>query len=481
MKLLAVAVLTLTLSATVQAQQQLINTNFIAGTDHWSIHWGFSLRHVDDDGDLTPNGAAMVTGPFEEFAGIRHDCVDISGFPAQMPFRVAASIKPTAPAGGTPLSGIIIDFFSDADCGARTANHQIPVNLEAGVWSRVEGNFVPPGATRSLQVILLTFEGPEDSSVLFDDASLIPQFMDNPDFNGGVSHWTDPWSRPVEYIADDGHLTPGSAQTTGYGQEQQQITALRANCVNIDRMPPLSQLHAGASVKMSPEAPEDSLSGLLLEYYRERSCVGYLSADQAALPSQPGMWVRSEGHFVPPPQARSASLIMLSTDTPQDGLTRFDDATLTLDEPVRQFWLIGVGTIQGNTIQIDEMVYTRSGAFGAVFDPAAIDRKVWGSLSLTFNGCNSGNLAWSASGSNARGFGSGGYPVVRLAANAAVQYCEEQGFGSVTTPDWMAGYWFGQAARDGEGLGVDVLQGGTEAVVTWYSYLPLLGSDAGSP
>ena len=88
------------------------------------------------------------------------------------------------------------------------------------------------------------------------------------------------------------------------------------------------------------------------------------------------------------------------------------------------------------------------------------------------------DMAFEARDESASEFGAGGCPIVRLAANLAVLACEQQGFGETSDNGWMAGYWYGGAPRDGEGFAVDVLEGEEQAVVTWYTYLPLEGGDA---
>jgi hypothetical protein len=54
----------------------------------------------------------------------------------------------------------------------------------------------------------------------------------------------------------------------------------------------------------------------------------------------------------------------------------------------KQVWMIGTGALQGNRIEFDEMIITRGGVFGPGFDPDAIERILFGSITVDFDGCN---------------------------------------------------------------------------------------------
>ncbi len=51
------------------------------------------------------------------------------------------------------------------------------------------------------------------------------------------------------------------------------------------------------------------------------------------------------------------------------------------------------------------------GNFPPLFDPGQIVEVPWGSITVTFTGCNSGMMTWSTS---AQGFQSGSMPLIRL-------------------------------------------------------------------
>lgn len=139
----------------------------------------------------------------------------------------------------------------------------------------------------------------------------------------------------------------------------------------------------------------------------------------------------------------------------------------------RHHWMIGVGEITDKRIVVDNFSTTRGGAFGNDFDTDAIDVSDWGRLNLEFVGCNQAVMSYeSFVQDDGLMFGDGGYDVFRLASNAAVIKCLEQGFENVEGKSWMSGTLFGGPMRSGEGFLLDVLDD-DRVIVTWYTYLPV--------
>ncbi|MCH9659732.1 MAG: hypothetical protein K0U54_02350 [Bacteroidetes bacterium] len=82
----------------------------------------------------------------------------------------------------------------------------------------------------------------------------------------------------------------------------------------------------------------------------------------------------------------------------------------TYDQSGNQIWVTGVGSYVGNTITVNEAIFTTGGIFGPNFDPNSVDRKPWGSLSLQFTSCNSSTVQYDSTA----GFGSGSLQLIRL-------------------------------------------------------------------
>ncbi|HWS25509.1 MAG TPA: DUF4331 family protein [Xanthomonadales bacterium] len=70
----------------------------------------------------------------------------------------------------------------------------------------------------------------------------------------------------------------------------------------------------------------------------------------------------------------------------------------------QQRWIVGEGTISGNTATIPAAVYTNGGLFPPNFNPADVQTRPFGTLRFTFSSCNAGFLTYT--GANAAEFGS---------------------------------------------------------------------------
>jgi len=88
----------------------------------------------------------------------------------------------------------------------------------------------------------------------------------------------------------------------------------------------------------------------------------------------------------------------------------------TYDSNGNQVWLIGNDSIQGNRLELD-MVRPTGARFGADFNSGDVQLQPFGTVTLTFDGCNSGTVQWQ---SNDAQFGSGSMPIERLTASAGV-------------------------------------------------------------
>lgn len=134
-----------------------------------------------------------------------------------------------------------------------------------------------------------------------------------------------------------------------------------------------------------------------------------------------------------------------------------------------QFWMVGLGAVTGATLRIDSLKATRGSAFGDNFDPDAVVRDDWGWFELELTGCASGEIRYGARSPDFAAFSEGSYEVIRIAPNGAQRDCETLGFTDSIDPAWMAGSWFGGAARNGEGFFVDALEDG-QVFLSWFTY-----------
>jgi len=111
----------------------------------------------------------------------------------------------------------------------------------------------------------------------------------------------------------------------------------------------------------------------------------------------------------------------------------------TYDTEGFQLWLVGNVPIDGETTSVTLPVVVTGGAkFGDAYNPADVQRQIWGTLTLAFNNCSSGLLSYTSS---VIGFGSGAIELTRLTNLTQVQCSDPPPpSGTGITP----GKWSGQ-------------------------------------
>jgi N-acetylneuraminic acid mutarotase len=96
---------------------------------------------------------------------------------------------------------------------------------------------------------------------------------------------------------------------------------------------------------------------------------------------------------------------------------RFQAAWFAFDPSGKQqAWFTGVGTYNGNTATISDVLLPTGGRFIPDFDPAAVVRNRWGSLKFTFTDCNHGRVEFAS----VAGYGSGSMNLSRLTQPAGL-------------------------------------------------------------
>ena len=345
------------------------------------------------------------------------------------------------------------------------------------MWTRVRGDYTLAPEVKAITVVLLANETPDGGTVLFDDATLTfshrdTELFDNPDLSAGTAPWVLRWGDSMTHNNGDGHLTiNGSAQVMGHAGDG--LSGIETTCMDISNRAPLDEYHVGASFKPGLDANAPKLV-IFVDFYSTVDCSGALGANQIQHTGSPGSWSRSDGTFSPLVGTKSIRVVFGSSGTQDGGITLFDDLTLSLTSAVRQMWLFGVGAINNKEIQLNDMIYTRGGAFLG-FDPADITAHPFVHMTITFNGCHTGSISIL----DVNGAFGKGYSIVRLAPNRAGLICDDLGFGNVgANNDWMAGTFYGGPSHNGEGFLIDVLEDGVTVIVSFYGYLPNWGIDA---
>jgi hypothetical protein len=76
-----------------------------------------------------------------------------------------------------------------------------------------------------------------------------------------------------------------------------------------------------------------------------------------------------------------------------------------------QAWLSGLGTVDGERLIVDDVIYVTGTEFGAGFNPADVSIQAWGSFELEFDDCDNGRIRYS---SVLAGWGTGEIELTRL-------------------------------------------------------------------
>jgi hypothetical protein len=75
-----------------------------------------------------------------------------------------------------------------------------------------------------------------------------------------------------------------------------------------------------------------------------------------------------------------------------------DFSWFTFDDYGNQAWIVGLGSISGDHAVVDAQRAT-NGRFPPNYDPNAIDRTLWGTLTFSFSDCSHGTVRWTSSDS----------------------------------------------------------------------------------
>lgn len=76
-----------------------------------------------------------------------------------------------------------------------------------------------------------------------------------------------------------------------------------------------------------------------------------------------------------------------------------------------QNWIVGLGTVVDDTLSIDNMYVASGTSFGADFNPDDVQRTPWGSLTVRFDSCTTGEFEYA---STIPAYGSGMHSLTRL-------------------------------------------------------------------
>ncbi|MGV6850804.1 MAG: M14 family metallopeptidase [bacterium] len=88
----------------------------------------------------------------------------------------------------------------------------------------------------------------------------------------------------------------------------------------------------------------------------------------------------------------------------------------------KPLWLFGIGTMQDEVVQFDDILTTQGGVFGNTFNPDTVQSSSWGSITLNLN-CAAVQLSYS---SVVEGYGEGQLNMEQFTNPAGSFYCSDQ-------------------------------------------------------
>jgi hypothetical protein len=132
-----------------------------------------------------------------------------------------------------------------------------------------------------------------------------------------------------------------------------------------------------------------------------------------------------------------------------DGGQKISVAWFTYDENGNQMWLVGLADLQDDQTAVTIPVVVTSGPkFGPDYDPAAMNRTPWGTLSLNFSTCSAGILSYASS----VGFGSGAINLIRLTSLTQVRCDDPPPVTGLTPGRWTGSGVCFYVSQDGRSL-----------------------------
>lgn len=111
------------------------------------------------------------------------------------------------------------------------------------------------------------------------------------------------------------------------------------------------------------------------------------------------------GWYDPEKNGQGFLLEIIKSNDQKKALTTW----FTFDTVGNQYWLIGVGEIEDQSINF-QMLLPEGGRFGDSHNPDNITNTVWGQIKFTFDDCNNGTVSWNPVIS---GFSAGSMPITR--------------------------------------------------------------------
>lgn len=132
-------------------------------------------------------------------------------------------------------------------------------------------------------------------------------------------------------------------------------------------------------------------------------------------------------------------------------------------DQAEQAWLVGIGQIEGNRVEFQDVLLTSGQGFGTEFQPDSLDWVEWGEISVEFAHCDQAQLSYRGPD----GWGEGSHSISRLITLPGLP-CGSQPLTASADQPGISGQWF-DPSRSGQGWFLQEIEA-NRVFVSWYSY-----------
>jgi hypothetical protein len=294
-------------------------------------------------------------------------------------------------------------------------------------------------------------------SMLASVAFAATDLLDNPGFDGSLAGWDNLYGRTASWSPIDAGGDPGSGSAVVVNESNPRNGAtplVLTQCVSVT--PTTEYLYGGVAMVL-PGQPDGTYAQIFADTYTSNDCSTGAQVE-ALSTSLVGAWDVLSGSITTGVGVHSLVVglcVFKNEGLAVDASGRFDNIYLHRSTGVDGFligpgmsgnwydpaesghgimlemldggrawmcwyafdlagnpaWICALGTLAGDTIEFPSAFTVQGGKFPPLFDPAAVVGAPWGSITVTFTGCNAGNMQWSTS---APGFQSGSMPLARV-------------------------------------------------------------------
>jgi len=279
----------------------------------------------------------------------------------------------------------------------------------------------------------------------------------NPGFDMSLAGWDNLYDRTASWAPLDtgGSAGSGSALVGNEGLSNGATPLVLSQCISVS---PSTAYAYGGVMRVPAGQPSGTMAQVFVETFTSANCFGDAEEVMAVSTSTVEEWEVVNGNFTTGPGVHKV-LVGLGVIKPNgvsaDASGNFDNVYLRAEDTPGGFaiipymsgswfnpaesghgvmldlltggrawmcwfafdlngnpaWICASGIFSGNVIEFSDAFIVTGGKFPPLFDPLQIVGVPWGSITITFTGCDSGTMQWTTT---APGFQSGSMPLARV-------------------------------------------------------------------